>query len=429
MILKTEHLKGFSDKSLFSIQMTDAAAAARALDAGDCKGSDSIGWRALPTTYDREEFSRIKKAAARIRETSGILVVIGIGGSYLGARAAIEFLGGTQYNEFAPLKIYFVGNSLSPEELQNILTLCERADVSVNIISKSGTTTESAIAFRVFKRYMERRYGKEKAARRIYTTTGETSGTLRKLAENEGYETFTVPDDVGGRYSVLTAVGLLPIAAAGFDIDKLMAGARTSQEAFDNDGDNASNRYAAIRSMLYQTGKKIELFTAYDPALSMFNEWLKQLFGESEGKNGKGIFPASAIFSTDLHSMGQYIQDGERTLFETTVAFRNARKDLTIETESVDFDALNYLAGKRMSEINRTAMEATIRAHFGGGVPCLVIEAEATDETSLGELIYFFEHTCAVSGAMAGVNPFDQPGVEGYKKNMFRLLGKPGYTT
>ena len=425
--LETKHLKGFvSDESIAAL-MTEAEKACHEFDAGTCQGNDFIGWRTLPTDYDKEEFARIKAAAKRIRETSQVLVVVGIGGSYLGARAAIEFLGSQYYNDFADLKVYFVGNSICSEELSKVLQLCEGRDVSVNVISKSGTTTEPAIAFRVFKEYMEKRYGKIDAAKRIYATTDKARGTLKELSGREGYETFVVPDDVGGRYSVLTAVGLLPIAAAGFDIDALMAGAQAGQAAFDNDEANPCNLYAAIRNVLYRQGKKTELYTCYDPAFAMFNEWLKQLYGESEGKDGKGIFPAAVIFSTDLHSMGQYVQDGERTLFETVIAFGGARQDVTVKAEAEDFDGLNYLAGKTMSEINRTAMEATIMAHKDGGVPCLVIEVEKMDEYNLGELIYFFEHACAISGAILGVNPFNQPGVEAYKKNMFKLLGKPGY--
>ena len=425
--LETKHLKGFVTDTAIASMMEEAKKACHEFDAGTCQGNDFIGWRTLPTDYDKEEFARIKAAAQRIRETSQVLVVIGIGGSYLGARAAIEFLGSQYYNDFADLKVYFVGNSICPEELSKVLKLCEGKDVSVNVISKSGTTTEPAIAFRVFKNYMEQRYGKEEAAKRIYATTDKARGTLKDLSTKEGYETFVVPDDVGGRYSVLTAVGLLPIAAAGFDIDALMAGAQNGQKVFDNDEANVCNLYAAIRNVLYRDGKKLELYTCYDPAFAMFNEWLKQLYGESEGKDGKGIFPASVIFSTDLHSMGQYVQDGERTIFETVIAFGGAREDVTVKAESADFDGLNYLAGKTMSEINRVAMEATIMAHKDGGVPCMVIEVEKMDEYNLGELVYFFEHACAISGAILGVNPFNQPGVEAYKKNMFKLLGKPGY--
>ena len=426
--LETKYLEGFVTEEQTAALLAEAKKANREFDAGNCQGNDFIGWRTLPTTYDKEEFARIKKAAAKIRSDSQVLVVIGIGGSYLGARAAIEFLGSQYYNDFADLKVYFVGNSICPEELTKVMALCEGKDVSVNVISKSGTTTEPAIAFRRFKQYMEQRYGKEEAAKRIYATTDKARGTLKELSTREGYETFVVPDDVGGRYSVLTAVGLLPIAAAGFDIDKLMAGAQAGQKAFDCDDDNASNRYAAIRNVLYRGGKKTELYVCFDPAFAMFNEWLKQLYGESEGKDGKGIFPASVIFSTDLHSMGQYIQDGERTVYETFVAFGNARQDVTVEKAAEDFDGLNYLGGKTMSQINRTAMEATIMAHRDGGVPCMVLELDAMDEFNLGELVYFFEHSCAISGALLGVNPFNQPGVEAYKKNMFRLLGKPGYT-
>ena len=425
--LNTKYLEGFVTKAQETALLAEAKTAAAKFDAGDCLGNDFIGWRTLPTTYDKEEFARIKAAAKKIRETSGVLVVIGIGGSYLGARAAIEFLGGRFYNDFADLKVYFVGNSIAPEELSAVLRLCEGKDVSVNVISKSGTTTEPAVAFRVFKKYMENRYGKAEAAKRIYATTDKARGTLKELSTREGYETFVVPDDVGGRYSVLTAVGLLPIAAAGFDIDKLMLGAQAGQKKFDAADENDSNRYAALRNALYRGGKKTELYVSFDPAFTMFNEWLKQLYGESEGKDGKGIFPASVIFSTDLHSMGQYIQDGERTVYETFVSFGTARDDVTVEKTAEDFDGLNYLAGKTLSQVNATAMQATILAHVDGGVPCMVLELDAMDEENLGELIYFFEHSCAVSGALLGVNPFNQPGVEAYKKNMFRLLGKPGY--
>ena len=426
--LDTAHLSGFVTEAQVGEMMKLARSAGAAFDAGTCQGSDFIGWRTLPTDYDREEFARIKKAAAKIRSDSQVLVVIGIGGSYLGARAAIEFLGSRYFNDFSDLKVYFVGNSICPEELTKVLQLCEGREVSVNVISKSGTTTEPAVAFRIFKEFMEKRYGKKEAAKRIYATTDRARGTLKELADREGYETFVVPDDVGGRYSVLTAVGLLPIAAAGFDIDKLMSGAQAGQKAFDNDCDNDAKKYAAIRNVLYRSGKKTELYVCFDPAFTMFNEWLKQLYGESEGKDQKGIFPASVIFSTDLHSMGQYIQDGERTVYETFVAFGGARGDVTVREEEENFDGLNYLAGKTMSQINRTAMEATIMAHRDGGVPCMVLELEKTDEYNLGELIYFFEYACAISGALLGVNPFNQPGVEAYKKNMFRLLGKPGYT-
>ncbi|MBQ7255746.1 MAG: glucose-6-phosphate isomerase [Oscillospiraceae bacterium] len=425
--LNEKYLSSFVKDSELKPLLAQAASAAEKLQKGDCAGNDFIGWRVLPTEYDRDEFARIKDAAKRIRETSQVLVVIGIGGSYLGARAAIEFLGGRFYNDFADLKVYFVGNSISSEELSAVLRLCEGKDVSVNVISKSGTTTEPAIAFRIFKNYMEQRYGKAEAAKRIYATTDKARGTLKELSTREGYETFVVPDDVGGRYSVLTAVGLLPIAAAGFDIDALMAGAQAGQKKFEKADDNASNRYAAIRNLLYRGGKKTELYVSFDPAFTMFNEWLKQLYGESEGKDGKGIFPASIICSTDLHSMGQYIQDGERTLYETFVSFGSARDEITVEKAAEDFDGLNYLAGKTMAQVNATAMEATILAHVDGGVPCMLLEVEKMDEQNLGELVYFFEHACAVSGAMLGVNPFNQPGVEAYKKNMFRLLGKPGY--
>lgn len=426
--LKTEYLDGFLPGAPLAEMTAEIKTACRALIDGNCKGNDFIGWRTLPTDYDREEFDRIQKAAEKIRSDSRVFVVIGIGGSYLGARAAIDFLGSRYYNDFADLKVYFVGNSVSGEELSKVLRLCNGKDVSINVISKSGTTTEPAIAFRFFKNYMEKRYGKEEAAKRIYVTTDRARGTLKELAQREGYETFVIPDNIGGRYSVLTAVGLLPIAVAGYRIDRMMAGAQEGQRLFDNDGDNVSNQYALLRNLLYRSGKKTEIFASFDPSLMMLHEWLKQLFGESEGKDGKGIFPASVIDSTDLHSMGQYIQDGERTLFETFMAFGSPREDLTLCAEKENFDGLNYLADKPMSEINRTAMKATILAHREGGVPCMEIEVSEMDEFHFGELVYFFEHACAVSGALLGVNPFDQPGVEAYKRNMFRLLGKPGYT-
>lgn len=425
--VETKYLEGFVTRQQIDSVMEEINAASHELSAGTCRGNDYIGWRTIPKDYNREEFARIKKAAEKIRRDSQVLVVIGIGGSYLGARAAIEFLGSQYYNDSADLKIYFVGKSLCPEEVTSVLKRCEGKDVSVNVISKSGTTTETAIAFRVFKRYMEERYGKEGAASRIYATTDKNSGKLKELSEKEGYETFEVPGNVGGRFSVLTAVGLLPIAAAGFDIDRIMAGATDGMKEYDAPGENPSNLYAALRNVLYRAGKKIELYTCYDPAFTMFNEWLKQLYGESEGKDGKGIFPASVVFSTDLHSLGQYIQDGERTVFETVVDFGGARGDFIVEPEPDDFDGLNYLSGKKMSDINRTAMEATTQAHVTGGVPCMSIRVDKMDEYHLGQLAYFFEHACALSGAILGVNPFDQPGVEAYKKNMFKLLGKTGY--
>lgn len=407
------------------------AAAHRAVNGKSGLGSDFLGWVSLPADYDREEFSRIKAAAAKIRSDSDILIVIGIGGSYLGARAAIEFLKGPYYNSLrdgAP-EIYFAGNSISGAYLSDIMELCRGKRVSVNIISKSGTTTEPAVAFRVLRRYLEEQYGEKGAAERIYCTTDKSKGTLKKLADEKGYECFVVPDDVGGRYSVLTAVGLLPIAAAGADIDRLMQGAAKAMEIY-NEPDMYKNGcyiYAALRNALYRKGKSVELLVSYEPRFTMMAEWFKQLFGESEGKDGKGLFPASVTFSTDLHSMGQFIQDGSRIMFETVVAFGESDKDITIKAETDDGDGLNFLAGRTMSYVNSKAFEGTVLAHTDGGVPNFVIMVDRPDEENLGELIYFFEKACAVSGYLLGVNPFDQPGVESYKKNMFALLGKPGY--
>ena len=394
-------------------------------------GNDFLGWVTLPYDYDKEEFSRIKKAAEKIRKDTDILIVIGIGGSYLGARAAIEFLKGPYYNSLrgdAP-EIYFAGNSISGSYLSDMLALCEGKRVSVNIISKSGTTTEPAVAFRVFRKYLEEHYGEEEAAKRIYCTTDKARGTLKALADEKGYECFVVPDDVGGRFSVLTAVGLLPIAAAGADIDKLMQGAAVAAEKYNNPDmyTNDCYTYAAIRNALYRKGKSVELLVSYEPRFALMAEWFKQLFGESEGKDNKGLFPASVIFSTDLHSMGQYVQDGSRLMFETVVGFGESDKDVVIEKEDNDGDGLNFLAGKTMSFVNQKAFEGTVLAHTDGGVPNLVINVDKPDEENLGELIYFFEKACAVSGYVLGVNPFDQPGVESYKKNMFALLGKPGF--
>ncbi len=394
-------------------------------------GNDFLGWVNLPFDYDKEEFSRIKKAAEKIRKDTDVLIVIGIGGSYLGARAAIEFLKGPYYNNLrdnAP-EIYFAGNSISGSYLADMLKLCEGKRVSVNIISKSGTTTEPAVAFRVFRKYLEEKYGEEEAASRIYCTTDKARGTLKKLADEKGYECFVVPDDVGGRFSVLTAVGLLPIAAAGADIDKLMFGAQKAAEKFNKEDmyENDCYLYAALRNAFYRKGKSVELLVSYEPRFTMMAEWFKQLFGESEGKDNKGLFPASVTFSTDLHSMGQFVQDGARLMFETVVTFGESDKDIVIEKEADDGDGLNFLAGKTMSFVNEKAFEGTVLAHTDGGVPNLVIKVDKADEENLGELIYFFEKACAISGYMLGVNPFDQPGVESYKKNMFALLGKPGF--
>ena len=395
------------------------------------EGNDFHGWVTLPEDYDKEEFSRIKVAAEKIKNDSDVLVVIGIGGSYLGARAAIEFCKSKNYNVIvkdAP-KIFFLGNSLSPTEISEVYEICKNCDFSVNVISKSGTTTEPAVAFRLFKSLLIEKYGKEEAAKRIYATTDKAKGTLKEMSDAEGYETFVVPDDVGGRFSVLTAVGLLPIAAAGIDIDALMNGAYDAMKNYEN-GDVLSNeccRYAAIRNILLRKGKNVEMMVSYEPDFTMMNEWFKQLFGESEGKDNKGIFPASAIYSTDLHSLGQYVQEGQRQLFETVVVFNEPKCDIIIGKDEADSDGLNFIAGKTMSYVNSKAFEGTILAHTDGNVPNIVLEVDKMDEYNLGYLIYFFEKACAVSGYMLGVNPFNQPGVESYKKNMFALLGKPGY--
>ncbi len=394
-------------------------------------GNDFLGWVDLPENYDKEEFARIKAAAKKIQEDTDVLIVIGIGGSYLGARAAIEFLKGPYYNSLRKNvpEIYFSGNSISGSDLSDVLALCEGKRVSVNIISKSGTTTEPAVAFRVFRKYLEEKYGEAEAAKRIYCTTDRARGTLKQLADEKGYECFVVPDDVGGRFSVLTAVGLLPIAAAGADIDALMAGARAAMIDYDvNDIEaNPCYKYAAIRNAFYRKGKSVELLVAYEPRFNMMAEWFKQLYGESEGKDNKGLFPASVVFSTDLHSMGQFVQDGARLMFETVVNITDNGADVVIEEEDNNGDGLNFLAGKPMSFVNEKAFEGTVLAHTDGGVPNLVITVDKADEENLGRLIYFFEKACAISGYMLGVNPFDQPGVESYKKNMFALLGKPGY--
>ncbi len=400
-------------------------------NSADAAGNDFHGWLTLPVDYDKDEFARIKMSAEKIISDSEVLVVIGIGGSYLGARAAIEFVKSKNYNittKKTP-KIFFVGNSISPTEISEIYSICENCDFSVNVISKSGTTTEPAIAFRVFKGLLEKKYSADEAASRIYVTTDKEKGTLKALADRMKYETFVVPDDVGGRFSVLTAVGLLPIACAGIDIDKLMSGAAAAVEKY-NVPDISVNdcyKYAAIRNILYRSGKNVEMFVSYEPDFTLMNEWFKQLYGESEGKENKGIFPASAIYSTDLHSLGQYVQEGERHLFETVFVFSEPKTELIIEADEENVDGLNFLAGKGMSYINRKAFEGTVLAHTDGGVPNIIVEADRMDEENLGEMIYFFEKACAVSGYILGVNPFDQPGVESYKKNMFALLGKPGY--
>ena len=395
---------------------------------------DFVGWLELPTNYDREEFARIKKAAKKIKKESDILVVIGIGGSYLGARAVIEALTSSFYN-MLPNKqrkypqVLYVGNNLSPNYINELIEYIGDKDFSVNVISKSGTTTEPAIAFRIFREILENKYGIDEARSRIYATTDKAKGALKTLAENEGYEQFVVPDNVGGRYSVLTAVGLLPIATAGIDIDKLMLGAKNAQDRYD-DPDikyNECYKYAVVRNILYKLYKNTEILVNYEPKMHYFTEWWKQLFGESEGKDQKGIFPAGVDFTTDLHSMGQYIQEGRRNLFETVITIKTPNSDITINPDEDNLDGLNYLAGKGLDYVNKKAMEGTMKAHVSGDVPNIVIELEKLDEENIGELVYFFEKACAMSGNILGINPFNQPGVEEYKKNMFKLLEKPGY--
>ena len=395
---------------------------------------DFVGWLELPTNYDKEEFERIKKAAKKIKKESDILVVIGIGGSYLGARAVIEALTSSFYNMLTNKQrkypqILYVGNNLSPNYINELIDYIGDKDFSVNVISKSGTTTEPAIAFRIFREILENKYGIDEARSRIYVTTDKEKGALKTLADNEGYEKFIIPDNVGGRYSVLTAVGLLPIATAGIDIDKLISGAQTAQERY-NDPNlkyNECYKYAVARNILYKLYKNTEILVNYEPKMHYFTEWWKQLYGESEGKDLKGIFPSGVDFTTDLHSMGQYIQEGRRNLFETVISIKNPNSNLTINSDDDNLDGLNYLAGKDLDFVNKKAMEGTIEAHVSGDVPNIVINVDSLNEESIGELIYFFEKACAVSGMILGVNPFNQPGVETYKKNMFKLLKKPGY--
>jgi len=401
------------------------------LASGKGQGNDFHGWVNLPVNYDKDEFSRIKVAAEKIKKNSDILVVIGIGGSYLGARAAIEFVKSPLYNNLKKdtPDIYFAGNNISTTALTELLSICEGKDISVNVISKSGTTTEPAIAFRVFKSLLIEKYGEEGAKDRIFVTTDKARGTLKKFSDEAGYETFVVPDDVGGRYSVLTAVGLLPIACAGIDIDMLMQGAGEAREAYSTPDikANPALRYAVLRNIMKRKGKTTEILVGYEPYMLMFSEWWKQLYGESSGKDGKGLFPASVVFSTDLHSLGQYIQEGQRTLFETVISIGDSGASFTIPDDPANVDGLNFISGCQLDYVNKTAMTATLLAHNDGGVPNIVIEVENRTARALGYMVYFFEFACAMSGYLLGVNPFDQPGVEAYKKNMFALLGKPGY--
>ncbi|WP_026671801.1 glucose-6-phosphate isomerase [Alkalihalobacterium bogoriense] len=409
-------------------------AAHEALHNGTGAGSDFLGWIELPNNYDKEEFARIQKAAEKIKADSDVLLVVGIGGSYLGARAAIEALQHSFYNtlpkeERKTPQIFFVGNNISSTYVKHLLSLLEGKDVSVNVISKSGTTTEPAIAFRIFREFLEKKYGQEEARKRIFATTDKERGALKTLANEEGYESFVIPDDVGGRFSVLTAVGLLPIAVAGLDIEKMMKGAQDASKDLNNPSlaDNEAYQYAAVRNALYNKGKTIELMVNYEPQLHFFSEWWKQLFGESEGKDQKGIFPGAVDFSTDLHSMGQYVQDGRRDLFETIINVENVKEEIVIEEAASDLDGLNYLAGKTMDFVNKKAFEGTMLAHTDGDVPNLIVNVPELNEYTFGYLVYFFEKACGMSGYLLGVNPFDQPGVEAYKKNMFALLGKPGF--
>ena len=407
--------------------------AAERLKSRKGEGNDFLGWIDLPVNYDKEEFARIKAAAKRIQEDSDVLLVAGIGGSYLGARAAIEFLRHGFYNEMTKEarktpQIYYIGNSMNSTYIQDVIDLLEGKDFSINVISKSGTTTETAIAFRVFRELLIKKYGQEGAAKRIYATTDKVRGALKTLADNEGYEKFVIPDDVGGRFSVLTAVGLLPIAVSGADIDALMAGAAAGREVALNNSfeDNPALQYAALRNIMRNKGKTVEILANYEPSMHYISEWWKQRYGESEGKDQRGIMPASVDLTTDLHSMGQFIQDGSRIMFETVLNLENARKDFELKAEENNLDGLNYLAGKKMSYVNQCAMKGTIAAHVDGGVANLLVSIPEQDEKSLGELFYFFEFACGVSGYIGGINPFDQPGVEFYKSNMFKLLGKPG---
>ena len=432
MNLKMTGVAGFVNPGELDKMAVMMNAANEVLLARTGAGSDFLGWLDLPVNYDKEEFARIQAAAKKIQGDSDVLVVIGIGGSYLGARAAIEFCKGQMYNgvrEAGIPEVYFVGNNISSAYLNDVVKIIGERDFSVNIISKSGTTTEPAIAFRIFKKLLEEKYGKEGAKGRIYATTDKARGALKALSDAEGYETFVVPDDVGGRFSVLTAVGLLPIAAAGVDIEVMMKGAQDAREVCKG-GDMSTNpsfQYAALRNILYRKGKGTEILVNYEPALTMMGEWFKQLYAESEGKDHKGIFPTAANFSTDLHSIGQFIQDGTRNLFETVLWVNNSRSEAVIEEAAEDIDGLNYLAGKTVQFVNSKAYQGTLMAHMDGGTPNIIIEIDAADAYHFGYLVYFFEKACGLSGYLLGVNPFDQPGVEAYKKNMFALLGKPGF--
>lgn len=427
--LNTRYLQGFVNDADVEAIAPEVDAAVELLNSRTGAGNDFLGWLDLPVDYDKDEFERIKKAAQKIRSDSDVLVVIGIGGSYLGARAAIEFCKSQNRNLTEKPQIVFAGNTLSSASLAEAVKLCDDKDFSVNVISKSGTTTEPTIAFRVFKELLEKKYGKDEAAKRIYSTTDKARGTLKELSDREGYQTFVIPDDVGGRYSVLTAVGLLPIAVAGIDIDKMMKGAADARQAFSAGDVNTNDcyKYAAMRNILYRKGKSVEMMISYEPDYTMMNEWFKQLYGESEGKCGKGLFPSSAVFSTDLHSLGQYVQEGERLMFETVVTFNKPKEELIIGFDEENGDGFNFVAGQSVDYVNKKAFLGTVLAHTDGGVPNMILEIDEMNEYDFGYLVYFLEKACAVSGYILGINPFDQPGVESYKKNMFALLGKPGY--
>ena len=430
MELKLTGLKGFAGEEELGYMAPLVKAAQDTLHSKSGAGNDFLGWVDLPVDYDKEEFARIKKAAKKIQKSCDVLVVIGIGGSYLGARAAIEFVNGQMYNGVRPEgipEVYFVGSNISSSYLNDVVKIIGERDFCINVISKSGTTTEPAIAFRIFKKLIEEKYGKEGAKDRIFATTDKARGALKKLADDEGYETFVVPDDVGGRFSVLTAVGLLPMAAAGLDIDAAMAGAAAAREAFAEGTDHDCAKYAALRNILHQKGKAMEILVNYEPSLVMLGEWFKQLFDESEGKDHKGLFATSANFSTDLHSIGQFIQDGTRNMFETVVWVKEPRSESYIEETAEDIDGLNYLAGKSVQFVNSKAYQGTLIAHMDGGTPNIIVEIDKADAWHFGYLVYFFEKACGISGYLLGVNPFNQPGVEAYKKNMFALLGKPGF--
>ena len=431
--LNDTYVKSFIKDGELEAISAEVKAAHKCLLSGNGEGNDFLGWVDLPFNYDKEEYARIKAAAAKIQKKCDVFVVIGIGGSYLGARAVIEYVKSPLYNnlkhEGTP-DIYFSGCNISAQSLNELLAICEDKDICINVISKSGTTTEPAVAFRVFRELLEKKYGKAEAKERIFVTTDKARGTLKKFSDEAGYETFVVPDNVGGRFSVLTAVGLLPIAVSGTDIDALMKGAAdaaTEFKASDDINTNPCMKYVAIRNIMYRNGKGTEILVNYEPYAAMLNEWWKQLYGESEGKDKKGIFPASVIFSTDLHSLGQFIQDGSRNIFETVVSVNETNEKKPVPFDEANVDGLNFLAGVDLNEVNKMAMKGTILAHVDGGTPNILIEIADKSEYSLGYLLYFFEFACGVSGYVLGVNPFNQPGVEAYKKNMFALLGKPGY--